>query len=86
MITDLLTLPFLGPLKGLTWVADKIREQAELQLPSEQTIRRDLTELQLRMDLGEIDEEEFEREEELLLQQLRELRNAEAAEQQQASF
>ena len=80
MITDVLTFPFTGPLKGVTWIAGKILEQAQLQMPSERTVRRDLTELQLKMDLGEIDEEEFERQEDLLLQQLRELREAEAAE------
>ena len=74
MIVDLLTSPFLGPIKGVSWVASKILEQAELQMPSERNIRRDLTELQLRLDLSEITEEKFEMEEDVLLLQLKELR------------
>ena len=75
MIVDLLASPFMGPLKGVTWIAGKILEQAQLQLPSEQTILRELTELQLQLDLGEIEEDEFELQEDLLLRQLNELRN-----------
>ena len=75
MILDVLTSPFMGPLKGVTWIAEKILEQAQLQMPSEQTILRDLTELELRLDLGEISEEEFELQEDMLLQQLNELRS-----------
>lgn len=74
MILDLLTSPFIGPVKGVTWIAEKILEQAQMQMPSERTVLRDLTELQLRLDLGEIDEEEYERAEESLLQQLQGLR------------
>ena len=79
MIKDVITFPVLGPFKGVAWIAGKILEKAQLEMPSERTVRRDLTELQLRMDLGEIEEDEFEKQEELLLQQLRELREAEAA-------
>ena len=70
-------MPIMGPLKGVAWIATKILEQAERELPSDQTIKRDLTELQLKLDLGDIDLYEFERQEELLLQQLRQLREAE---------
>lgn len=75
MILDILTAPFTGPLKGVTWLAEQILDQAQLQMPSEQTILRGLTELELKLDLGEIDEEEFELQEEILLQQLNILRN-----------
>ena len=75
MIIDLLTSPFLGPIKGVAWITEKIIEQAESQMPSERTVLRDLTELQLRLDLGEISEEEYDKQEEVLLQQLQGLRN-----------
>ena len=75
MILDLLTAPFMSPLKGVTWIAEQILEQAQLQMPSEQSILRGLTELELRLDLGEIDQDEFELQEDILLQQLNALRS-----------
>ncbi len=71
LLMDLLTLPFMGPVKGVAWIAEKIVEQAEKELYSEEAIRGKLMELELRYDLGEISEDDFLETEEALLQLLR---------------
>ncbi len=45
LITGLLTLP-LAPVRGVAWVAEKVAEQAELELYDESRIMRELAELE----------------------------------------
>lgn len=59
LITGLLTLP-LAPVRGVAWVAEKVAEQAELELYDENRILRELIELEAAHDRGEIDEEHFD--------------------------
>lgn len=77
---DLLAFPLLGPIKGVTWIAEKIVEQADKELYSEDAVRGKLLELELHYDLGEIEEKEFLEIEETLLGLLREARDRQAAE------
>lgn len=66
LIDDILMLPA----KGLIGIFKKIHEMVEQELSDKTDIRKRLTELQLRFELGEITEEEYEREEKELLAQL----------------
>jgi len=66
LITGLLTLP-LAPVRGTVWIAERVLEQAEREAGDEDAIRRQLLELEMRRDLGEIDEVEYIAEEERLL-------------------
>lgn len=70
LLLDLLAAPIMLPAKGLAFVFEKIREQAENELLDDGKIRMQLLELQTLLDLGEITEEEFYRVEEELLDQL----------------
>lgn len=81
-LTDLLTFPVLGPIKGVVWVAEKVAEQAEKELYDEDAVRGQLMELELRYDLGEIGEEEYLEAEETLLERLRVIRERQAAERE----
>jgi len=71
---SLLTVPVTGPLRGLLWLAEQLRDQAERELFDPDRIRQQLTELELQLDLGRISEEEYEAAETALLEQLRHLR------------
>ena len=71
LILDLLAFPLMGPVKGLVWVAEKVAEQAENELYNADKVRGQLMELELRLDLGEITEEEYLEAEEFLLERLR---------------
>jgi hypothetical protein len=75
LFTGLLTLP-LAPVRGTMWIADKVAEQAEQEMTSEPAIRRRLLELELRHDMGEIDDEEYEAAESALLEELMRARGA----------
>jgi hypothetical protein len=69
LITGLLTLP-LAPVRGVAWVAEKVAEEAELELYDEQRILRELTELEAAQRDGTIDDETFERGADALLARL----------------
>jgi hypothetical protein len=59
LITGLLTLP-LAPVRGVTWVAEKVAEQAELELYDEQRILRELDELEQAREDGMVDQQAFD--------------------------
>jgi hypothetical protein len=66
LFTGLLTLP-LAPVRGVAWVTEQLIEEAERQLYDENVIRRELLEVELAFDEGQIDElERRDREEELM--------------------
>jgi len=82
-LLDLLTLPVSGPIKGVLWVAKKVAEQAEKEFYDEDAVRGKLLELELRYDLGEISEEEYNTLEEVLMERLREIRRHLAEQEEQ---
>lgn len=82
-LIDLLTLPVMGPIKGVIWVAEKVAEQAEKELYDEEAVRGQLMELELRYDLGDLSEEEYLEAEEALLERLRVIRERQAAEREE---
>jgi hypothetical protein len=68
MLFKLLFAPVAGPIGGVTWIAEKILEQADVATDDLENLQKQLLELQLSFDMGDIEEEAFEeREEELLL-------------------
>ena len=69
LISGLLTLP-LAPVRGVGWVAEKVAEEAELELYDENRIMRELAELEASRERGEMSEERFEREVDELLERL----------------
>jgi len=78
LLGKLLTLPVMGPIKGLMWIAEKVVEQAEREAYNEDNVRGQLMELELHLDLGEITEEEYAVAEEELLARLRVAREHQA--------
>ncbi len=69
LITGLLTLP-LAPVRGVAWVAEQLVEEAERQLYDEDSIRREMLQLELDYEDGKIDEAQREAMEEELLERL----------------
>ncbi len=69
LLTGILTLP-LAPVRGVAWVAEKVAEQAELELYDENRIMAELAELERAKDAGELDEEQFNRYVDELLERL----------------
>ena len=73
LITGLLTLP-LAPVRGTVWLAEKIQEQAELELGDDSALREQLLEIEIARDSGEYDEAELDAAEDELLARLIDIR------------
>ena len=69
LITGLLTLP-LAPARGVMWVAEQIELEAERELDEPARVRAALVQLAAEFERGELDEAEFERREDELLDRL----------------
>ncbi|CAM5292224.1 gas vesicle protein GvpG [Streptomyces atroolivaceus] len=69
LFTGLLLLP-LAPVRGVIWVADKVNEAADRELHDPGVIRAQLAALNQELEDGNVSLEEFEREEEELLDRL----------------
>jgi hypothetical protein len=69
LFTGLLTLP-LAPVRGVVWVAEQVTEELERQLYDEDSIRREMLQLELDHEDGLIDDEERRRKEEELMERL----------------
>ncbi len=69
LITGILTLP-LAPVRGVAWVTEKVAEQAELELYDENRIMAELAELEQAKNTGELDEDQFNRYVDELLERL----------------
>jgi hypothetical protein len=69
LITGLLTLP-LAPVRGTVWLAERIQEQAELEMNDEDALRAQLLEIEVARESGEYDEAELEAAEDELLARL----------------
>ena len=78
-LTNLLSFPLTGPVKGIMWIAETIQDEAEKQFYGEDAIRAQLTEMELKMELGEISEEAYMEAETILLQRLKIARERRAA-------
>jgi hypothetical protein len=71
LLSNVLLGPVVGPLKGLMWLAQVLNEQAERTLYDEDGLRAALMALEQRLEAGEIGEEAFEAEEQVLLERLK---------------
>lgn len=69
LITQLLTLP-LAPVRGAFWVMDQLVLTAERQYYDPEPVRRQLAELEQELLDGRVTEEEFDRIEDELLDEL----------------
>ncbi|KOU09522.1 gas vesicle protein [Streptomyces sp. NRRL F-5755] len=73
MLKELLLLP-AAPVRGTGWVLRQVLTEAERQYYDPSVVQRELRELSEQLDRGEIDEAEFDRREDALLDRLEELR------------
>ena len=64
----------LAPLKGVIFIANKINEVVEKETSDEGSVKEKLMRLQLKFELDEIDEEEYDKREDELLKLLENIR------------
>ncbi len=64
----------LAPLKGVIFIAEKINEVIEKEMSDEGAIKEKLMALQLKFEMDEINEEEYDKREDELLKLLENIR------------
>jgi chorismate mutase len=69
LITGLLTLP-LAPVRGIAWIAEQVRQEAERQWNDPAAIQEALADVQARRESGLIDDDEADRLEDELIERL----------------
>ena len=72
-----IVFPFLLPAKGTIWIAKKLKQTAEAEITDKSKVQEDLLDLQMRFEMGEVDEEEYNKREEKLLERLEAIRKYE---------
>jgi hypothetical protein len=72
LIDDIL----LSPVKLLAWLGEKINDVVEKELSDEGLIKEKLMQLQLRFEMDEISDEEYNRQEKEILARLEAIRKA----------
>ena len=80
-----LAFPATGPYSAGKWMLERIHEEVVAEQTDEDRVRSKLTELQLRFELGETEEEEYQKEERVLMQDLAAIREAKKDEEFQPS-
>jgi hypothetical protein len=74
LLDDILLLPITGPIAGFRWIMKTIQTMADEELMNDQPWKERLIELQMRLELGEIAEDDYVREEAIVFQALRDIR------------
>ena len=74
LLAKLLLFPVAGPIAGIRWSLGQVQTVVETELTDDSAIKQELMELQMLVELGDIDDEEYKRREARLMQQLREVR------------
>jgi hypothetical protein len=69
LITGLLTLP-LAPVRGVVWVAEQVKEEAERQWSSPAAIQEALNDVEAQRDAGQLTDAEADARQEELLERL----------------
>jgi hypothetical protein len=78
MLLKLLFAPVLGPVEGVSWIANKILDQADIATNDLESLQKQLLTLQMSFDMGDISEADFEEQEEEILLAMQALEEAEA--------
>ena len=74
LLSNLLLFPVKGPIAGIKWSLGKVAQVVDEELTDDTPIKQELMELQMQLELGDIDDEEYVRREAELMTRLREVR------------
>ena len=74
LLSNILLFPVTGPVNGIKWTLGKIQQVVDEELTDDTPIKQELMELQMQLELGDIDDDEYVRREAELMLRLREVR------------
>ncbi len=76
LLVEILTFPVLGAPRMIHWVSKKFADTVEQDEMDEGKLQGDLLELQMRYELGEINDDEYAEQETAILDRLSAIRRA----------
>ncbi|MEX2153128.1 MAG: gas vesicle protein GvpG [Gemmatimonadaceae bacterium] len=74
ILKHLLFWPVTGPIAGVEWSLSKVAQVVDEELTDDTPIKQELMELQMQLELGDIDDDEYVRREAVLMARLRDVR------------
>lgn len=74
LLSNILFFPVTGPVAGIRWALGKVQAVVEEELTDDSSVKQELMELQMLLELGDIDDAEYVRREAMLMQRLRDIR------------
>jgi len=74
LLTNLLLFPISGPVAGIKWSLRKVAQVVDEELTDDSSVKQELLELQMQLEVGEITDAEFVEREAVLMQRLRDVR------------
>lgn len=74
LLSNILFFPVTGPVAGIRWSLRKVAQVVDEELTDDSSIKQELMELQMLLELGDIDDAEYVRREADLMARLREVR------------
>ena len=72
-----IVFPVMLPIKGVHFIASKLSKMAEEEITDKSKVHEELLDLQMRFEMGEISEEEYNKKEEKILEKLEAIRKYE---------
>jgi hypothetical protein len=74
LLTKVLFFPVTGPVAGIKWSLGKVLGVVEEELTDDTPVKQDLMELQMKLELGDITDDEYLEQEAVLMARLRDVR------------
>ena len=74
ILKHVLFWPVTGPIAGIEWSMNQVMKVVEEELTDDSIVKQDFMALQMKLELGEIDDEEYSRQEAIIMNRLREVR------------
>ena len=79
ILLDILAAPLMGPLKLTQWVGEKIKEVVDQESGDEGKVKAELIELQMKLEMGDISQKEYDKKEKEIIDRLNKLKKAATA-------
>jgi len=74
ILKHVLFWPVTGPVGATRWSLNQVMKIVEEELTDDTTVKQDFMALQMKLELGEIDDEEYAEQEAIIMARLREVR------------
>lgn len=75
LLKHVLFWPVTGPIAGIEWSMNQVMKVVEEELTDDSIVKQDFMALQMKLELGEVDDEQYAAEEAVIMARLREVRS-----------